>query len=46
MHILDLAFKKSLIENELHIINIATRRRDQRLLIQKKGKRNQLILEV
>ena len=39
MHILDMAFKKSLLENELHIINIATRRRDQRLLIQKGAKK-------
>ena len=38
MHILDLAFKKSLIDTELDIINIATRRRDQRLLLQKRAK--------
>ena len=38
MHILELAFKKSLINSELDIINIATRRRDQRLLLQKRAK--------
>ena len=38
MHILELAFKKSLIDSELDIINIATRRRDQRLLSQKRAK--------
>ena len=38
MHILELAFKKSLIDSELDIINIATRRRDQRLLFQKRAK--------